>query len=65
MTGYLRQDDDGHWFLVPVSEIDAFREALELVYTGYEPIEVVSDFNERFGKYRLYGMYDSIFTLQE
>ncbi len=61
MTGYLRQDDDGHWFLVPANEIDAFREALELACADYAHIEDVAEFNNRFRKYRL---CDSIHNLE-
>lgn len=54
-TGYLRCDDDGHWFLVPKEQLAEFDKQLRLVYADYEPADVVSDFNDRFGEYRVHG----------
>lgn len=36
LPGFLKQDDDGHWFFVPEDEVDEFNEALGAIYNGDE-----------------------------
>ena len=69
MTWYLRKDDDGHWYLVPESDIVEFDTAKEQtnwedgdfghVYSrgdgGFVWIGAIDEFIERFDKYRLSG----------
>lgn len=52
MVGYLRQDNDGHWFVVPEDELYAFEEWLdsgcnEEYNCSYQDLRIDSPFNEK------------------
>lgn len=53
--GFLRNDDDGHWYLVPSLFIADFDESLEKM-KGLEYLDdpsVFDQFEEFFGKYHI------------
>lgn len=57
--GYLRKDDDGHWYLVPESTINQFDSAMRYI-DGCEQYsdeweDAVEDFITEFDEYRLSG----------
>lgn len=55
--GYLRADDDGHDYLVPEEEIEAFDELWEKVentpWNSGNWCEIVDEFNDKYWKYAL------------
>ncbi len=62
LYGYLRKDDDGHWYLVPEDIVADFDAAMEAVLS--EPSwdnPAIDDFVNRFDSYRL---RDSIRSLR-
>jgi hypothetical protein len=58
--GYLREDDDGHWYLIPEDKVQRFRELMDklvdLQWVMNEEWEETNDavINE-FDEYRLSG----------
>lgn len=59
MYGKLRKDDDGHWYLVPESQINYFdsvcRDIDEFDEYSDEWDDAVDEFIKVFDKYRLSG----------
>lgn len=60
--GYLRQDDSGHWYLIPEELRKDFRELLDTIETcDYPSCENAEDkFIRDFDKYRLSGGYQDL-----
>ncbi len=60
-VGYFKQDDDGHWYFVPVNAVKEFNEAQEKIWAtnGWDSVDI-ADFVERFDKYRMQGGISSI-----
>ncbi len=55
---YLRQDDAGHWYLIPQELLSRYRELTDKTVSSsnYEEMESVFDaINTEFGKHRLSG----------
>ncbi len=62
--GYLRKDDDGHWYLVPEIAVKEFDQAIRLVEDArtWSARELaISDFINLFDQYRY---MDAISTLK-
>lgn len=56
--GYLRKDDDGHWYLVPDGAVKEFDQAMRRVddaRTWRTRDEAISDFITSFDQYRYSG----------
>lgn len=58
--GYLRQDDDGHWYLVPENEIADFEEARMWIEVAtnegwFSQSRAIEKFLQEFDKHRLSG----------
>ncbi len=57
-SGYLKSDDDGHWYLIPEDLISRWRELIGISTTSnvYEEMESAhNNLNSEFEKYRLSG----------
>ena len=55
---YLRQDDAGHWYLIPQELLSRYRELTDKTVSSnnYEEMESAFDsLNEEFNKHRLSG----------
>jgi hypothetical protein len=67
--GYLRKDDDGHWYLVPENFIhvfDSFYEAIENHDSYSEEWEnAIDEFVSNCDEYRLSGGIDNLKVLME
>lgn len=58
MFGYLRCDDDGHWYLIPENELQVFSKMVDDISncdTWVKRDEFCDKFIEKFDKYRLSG----------
>ena len=59
--GYLRQDDDDHWYLVPEDFCNNFDNMINQIYNSDDDWDrkeyLISLFVEAFNKYRLSGGY--------
>ena len=58
--GQLRRDDDCHWYLVPLDEVDDF-DQMSAEMEGVEYMDkpnLFDEFNNRFGDYRVDGYAD-------
>lgn len=56
-TGYLRSDDDGHWYLIPASIAGDFDSCMEEI-EGKEYLQnedLFDAFEDRFGQFRCDG----------
>jgi hypothetical protein len=55
--GYLRQDDDGHWFLIPIEYISEWEELMGDIERakpyGGEWEDLIEELDSEFGQYRL------------
>jgi hypothetical protein len=60
-TGYLRQDDSGHWYVVPEEEVEKFDATMRAVNEVPEHSEAwyirVDGFIALYEEYRLSGGY--------
>jgi hypothetical protein len=65
--GRLRQDDDGHWYLIPTGSCKEFRELLDAIQSDdYDASEKAEDkFIKYFEKYRLSGGYQDLIIPME
>lgn len=57
-TGYLRQDDEGHWYLMSEKdclEFDILSARIDISDEFEELEDLNFDFDMKFGKYRLNG----------
>jgi len=58
-TGYLRQDESGHWYLVPTEEIVEFDaivvDIIEARPHSDEWYDLIDEFSENFSQYRTDG----------
>lgn len=58
-VGYLRKDDDGHNYVVPESEIEAFDELSRKIentnWGSKEWNDLIAEFNEKYWDYNLGG----------
>jgi hypothetical protein len=64
--GYLRQDDDSHWYLVPEETIGNFDNMLRQIEDGWQRKDDLIDmFIEAFDKYRLSGGYQDLKILMD
>lgn len=50
--GFLRQDDDCHWYLIPTELLQEFDNLFNLINIDDN---LCDDFNDKFDKYRLSG----------
>lgn len=67
--GVLRNDDDGHWYLIPEELAHEFDSTEETIYNADEYSEywtsAIEHFETEFGKYRLGGGYRELKVLME
>ena len=63
-TGYLRQDDDGHWYAIPVELVSKFDHMMDEISSTEsetdEWYEAIDEFSRVFSKYMTGGGYDHI-----
>jgi hypothetical protein len=64
MTGYLRQDDDCHWYFIPAKEIekwDEIQDRMAFINSYSEEWEELNElFSDKFSQY----MIDNPWTLK-
>lgn len=65
-TGYLRQDEEAHWYFVPLDLIKEFdRLSDEIESASYlsngSCDELIEQFEEKFGEYRIANPYAVLF----
>lgn len=56
--GYLRVDDDGHWYFVPsslISNFDKMYKAIQMTQNWEERDDVIADFVRVFDVFRISG----------
>ena len=53
--GRLRKDEDGHWYVIPESETEAFDAALEALGSDDYDCVLVNDFISMYDCFRLSG----------
>lgn len=65
--GYLRQDDDCHWYTVPYDKIEEFDNLMDKMYENARngDYETEFEFNDRFGKYTVGGSLNNIKIIME
>ena len=65
--GRLRQDNDGHWYLIPTGSCKEFRELINILeYRNHPDYEDAEDkFIKYFDKYRLSGGYQDLIIPME
>ena len=64
--GYLRRDDDCHWYLVPEDKIMDFDALLDRLPGDYlDAPELFNKFEEEFGEYRIDGYYNIKCVIEE
>ena len=63
-TGYLRQDDDGHWYAIPADLVKEFDHSLNEITSTIEDSDdwyvAVNTFSHIFSRYMTGGGYDHI-----
>ena len=66
--GYLRTDEDGHWFLVPIDKVEAFDKKINELIDAFNEDkydEIEDDFIYEFEQYRLSGGVGDLKVLME
>jgi hypothetical protein len=67
--GYLRQDDSGHWYVVPENIVERFdklmRDICEIEEHTEKWYEAVDWFISRYDRYRLGGGYQDVKCVME
>ena len=67
--GYLRQDSDSHWYLIPENTRYEFAGMMDKIYQLDEGLDewedAIDDFITKFGKYRLSGGITDLKILME
>lgn len=67
--GVLRNDDDGHWYLIPEDLAHEFDSTEETIYMADAYSEywnsAIEHFEKEFGRYRLPGGYRELKVLME
>ena len=56
--GYLRQDEDSHWYLIPQEYLRLFEKQMENISVEYDEIkreDLINEFIDNFEEYRLSG----------
>jgi len=57
--GFLRQDDDSHWYLIPSEKLLEYDNLVDRMESGLsagkEAFELENDFIEKFDQYRVGG----------
>jgi hypothetical protein len=60
-TGYLRQDESGHWYAVPtehIVEFDKLSDEINSATSGSDEwYDLVDQFDDKFGTFRTGGGY--------
>lgn len=63
--GYLRQDDDEHWYLIPEELIENFDSLWDkMTINNLDKLDELNDlFDECYGAYRLRGGYRDLLVV--
>lgn len=63
ITGYFRQDDSGHWYLIPEEHVKDYDKLNEYLQdgAGFENnafYDACAEFDQKFGEFKIDGPYD-------
>lgn len=64
MTGYLRQDEENHWYWIAAKEIDKFDDLFNRLTNTRPYTEEWEDLNEEFIDKYSHCMIDTPFTMK-